>query len=395
MEQYEELLSQATGKGSNGVPGVAAAVVDKNGTIIYKHVAGFNGVADDALPLDADQVFWIASCTKLVASIAALQCVERGLITLDETLTTHLPELASQPIIAASGEKEFFELREAANPITLRQLLTHSSGVVYDWLNPTLAMWRSSRGEIPQLPSTGRTEEITFPRIAEAGEAWNYSTSLDWASLLVERLSKTAFEDYVARNIAEPLGIKSWTWHLSRKPEVANKIMQMSERKQDGTLATSKTPIWDEPEAERGGAGIYSTIDDYIRILADTLKDSPITLKKETMEMMFTPQFKEGSKLQKSMWDVACSPLVGHSMEGVSPNHGLGGFLLTHDIKREGYFKPKGSLGWHGMANLNWSANREQGLAYFFATQVIPWGDEKSQALFKEFEAAVWRAYSK
>jgi len=169
--------------------------------------------------------------------------------------------------------------------------------------------------------------------------------------------------------------------------------MQMSERKQDGSLAPSKTPIWEEPEAERGGAGIYSTIDDYMYILADTLKESPVTLRKETMDLMFTPQFEEGSKLQKSMWDIACAPCVGRSMEGVTPNQGLGGFLTTHDINREGFFKPKGTLGWHGMANLAWNSNREKGLAYFFATQVIPWGDETSENLIKEFEAAVWQAY--
>lgn len=108
--------------------------------------------------------------------MAALQCVERGLITLDEPLASHLPELASQPIISASGEKEFFTMREASNPITLRQLLTHSSGIVYDFLNPTLGEWRSSRGEVPELPSTGRIDKLSYPRVAEAGEAWNYGT---------------------------------------------------------------------------------------------------------------------------------------------------------------------------------------------------------------------------
>ncbi|KAL5374959.1 hypothetical protein DPSP01_011539 [Paraphaeosphaeria sporulosa] len=393
MERFEEVLLHATERGSNKVPGAAVAVVDKTGNIVYKYVAGFNGATENAPDLSPDQVYWIASCTKLVASIAALQCVERGLITLDESLSEHLPELTSQPIIATSGEKEFFEMREATNPITLRQLLTHSSGIVYDWLNPTLSMWRSSRGEIAQLPFTGRTNEISYPRIAEAGEAWNYGTNLDWASLLVERLTKIPFEDHVTQNIAEPLGIKSWTWHLSRKPEVAQELMQMSERQADGTLAPSKTPIWEEPEAERGGAGMYSTIDDYMRMLADTLKECPTILKKETMDLMFTPQFEEGSKLQRSMWDIACAPVVGLSMEGVSPNQGLGGFLTTHDIDRSDFSKPKGTLGWHGMANLAWNSNREKGLAYFFATQVIPWGDGESQALIKEFEAAVWKAY--
>lgn len=162
-----------------------------------------------------------------------------------------------------------------------------------------------------------------------------------------------------------------------------------------GKLLPSKTPIWEDPEAERGGAGIYSTVADYMRFLADTLQETPVTLRKETMDMMFAPQFPEGSKLQKSIWDVSCAPLVGGSMDGVTPNHGLGGFLLPHDVKREGYFKPKGTLGWHGMANLQWNSNREKGLAYFFATQVIPWGDEKTQNMIKEFDRAVWKTYLK
>lgn len=365
------------------------------GKTLYNHQGGYNGAAEDASPLEPDQYFWIASCTKVVASVAALQCVERGLITLDAPLDKHLPELDALPIITASGEKDLFEFRKASGVVTLRQLLTHSSGVVYDFINPTLAAWRGSRGETPSLSETGHIEEFSIPRIADPGEAWNYGTGLDWASHLVERLTETGFEDYVQKNIAQPLGIKSWTWHMSKRPSYAEKLMKMSERKLDGTLAASKTPFRGEPLYERGGAGIYTTVDDYMRFLTDLLRDSPITLKKETMDMMFAPQFEEGSKLQKSMWDIACAPLVGQSMEGVIPNQGLGGYLTTHDITRDdGYFKPKGTMCWHGMANLCWNANREKGIAYFFATQVIPWNEEQSQALIKAFETAVWAEFS-
>ena len=271
--------------------------------------------------------------------------------------------------------------------------MTHSIGLVYDFKNPTLTIWRTSRGEVPELPATGRIDKLAFPRIAEAGESWNYSTSLDWASVLVSRLTNTGFEDYVRANIAEPLGITSWTWHYT--PAVAASLMQMTERTPSGTLAPSKTPIWEEPETERGGAGIYSTLDDYMRFLADTLADSPLTLAQSTMETLFAPQFEPGSKLQRSMWDISCAPLVGGSMQGVAPNHGLGGFLLPHDVRREddGYFKPGGTLGWHGMANLQWNSNREKGLAYLFATQVIPWGDPTTQKLIGEFDRAVWKTF--
>lgn len=169
--------------------------------------------------------------------------------------------------------------------------------------------------------------------------------------------------------------------------------MQLSERNQDGLLISSKTPYFEEPEAERGGAGMYSTVEDYMRILGDTLKESPVTLNEDTMNMLFTPQFAEGSKLQKSIWDIVCMQLVGNSMEGVTANQALGGFVNTHDIVRDDFFKPKGTLGWHGIANLCWNSNREKGLAFFFATQILPYGDEKSVELMKEFEAAVWKTY--
>lgn len=214
-------------------------------------------------------------------------------------------------------------------------------------------------------------------------------------AVLVERLANTDFEDYITRNIATPLGISSWTWHLSRKPDAAAKLMQMSERNHEGALIPGKTPMWDEPEAERGGVGMYSTVDDFMRFLADFLADAPVTLRKETMELMFTPQFDEGSKLQQSIWDLSCLGLVGRSMEGVTKNHGLGGFVLPREVRREGYFNPEGTLGWHGMTNTQWSANRKEGVAYFFGAQVIPWGDEKTQELIKEFDTAVWKTYVK
>ncbi|KAF1937935.1 beta-lactamase/transpeptidase-like protein [Clathrospora elynae] len=393
MDAFESYLQKATAKGANIVPGAVMAVVDKDGNYIYKNAAGYNGVNQDAKPVEFDQTFFVASCTKLIAAIAALQTVERGLMTLDEPIDKYLPELASQPIVEQDGSE--FTLREATNSINLRQLITHSSGTTYDWISPKLQAWRASRGEASFLVTDGDVAKgYAYPRVFESGEGWEYSGGFDWTSLLVERLTNMSFEDFVETNVAKPLGITSFTWHLPRKPAVEEKLMRMSHRQEDGTLIDGANPFWPDPKKEGGGAGMYANVADFSRVLSDLLKDAPVLLRKDTVDQMFTPQFAEGSSALKSLTDngeyaYACA--LDASMEDVKPNFGLGSLLLMEDVKRENYFKPKNTLSWTGLPNLLWSINRERGMALFFAQHVSPWADRKAFDLVARFETAVWR----
>ncbi|KAF2631349.1 beta-lactamase/transpeptidase-like protein, partial [Macroventuria anomochaeta] len=394
MQSFEAFLDNATAKASNIIPGAAMAVVDQHGNYVYKKVSGTNGVFDDASPLEFDQTYFIASCTKLIASIAALQLVEEGLVTLDESLDRHLPELASQPIVTQTQDGQL-KYDQATTVITLRDLVTHSSGATYDWLDPTLWAWRASRGEVPAVVFDGDVAKgLTYPRRYESGTSWNYSGGLDWTSLLIERLTSTSFEEYVETNIAKPLGVESFTWHLSRKPHVAEKLMRMSTRKEDGALTDGPNPFSPEPVKEAGGLGLYANAHDFTRVLADLLKDSPVLLKRASVDQMFTPQFSPGSSALRdlrAMGEFAYKCALDDSMEGVVTNHGLGGLLIEEDVQRENYFRPAGTLSWSGLPNLSWGINRERGLATFFATQVSPWADRKTWDVIARFETAVWR----
>lgn len=329
-----------------------------------------------------------------MVSIAALQAVERGLITLDDPVDKHLPELTNQPIISPK-EGSGFEFRPATKKITLRQLLTHSSGAVYDIMDPTLASWRASRGETPAF-STRQivAEDYAYPRVFEAGEGWMYGPSIDWAGLLVERLNNKSLEEYIQENIAAPLSIMSFTFHLARSPHLAEKLMSASTRQDDGTLLDGPDPVFPEPIGEAGGAGLYANVSDYTRVLADLLRDTPKLLKKESLDLLFSPQFAEGSQSLKDLYakhEGTYNKMVGGSVDGVVGNHALGGYLLLEDVNREDFYKPKGTLTWSGMPNLLWSVNREKGLALFFATQVVPFGDDEIWKVSNAFETAVWR----
>lgn len=168
-------------------------------------------------------------------------------------------------------------------------------------------------------------------------------------------------------------------------------------RQENGVLTDGPTPIWPDAVKEGGGAGLYSSIQDYTRVLSDLLKQSPTLLKKETADQMFTPQFAEGSSTLIDLisnGENAYHCALDFSMEDVSPNFGLGSMLLMEDLTRKNYFKPKGTLTWTGTPNLLWSINKERGMALIFATHKSYHGQTRTFDLVARFETAVWQNLS-
>jgi CubicO group peptidase (beta-lactamase class C family) len=117
------------------------------GELQYVNATGAIVAEPGAPALKSDSTFWIASCTKLMTTVAALQCVEKGLFTLDEDVTRILPEWKDADILTGFDDEGKPKLVKAKNTITLRKLLSHSSGMGYDLMDPNLIKWRETRGE--------------------------------------------------------------------------------------------------------------------------------------------------------------------------------------------------------------------------------------------------------
>jgi CubicO group peptidase (beta-lactamase class C family) len=145
---------------------------------LYSKASGYNSIAVDAEPIRLDTTFWIASCTKLVGTIAVLQCVQRGQLELDERVENVLPELANPGVISDGASSGSVDRPQTISParkkITLRHLLCHTSGLAYDIFGPTLAAWRAARGEYPQGLSGDVTTAHAVPLLFEPGESWAY-----------------------------------------------------------------------------------------------------------------------------------------------------------------------------------------------------------------------------
>jgi CubicO group peptidase (beta-lactamase class C family) len=296
----------------------------------------------------------MASCTKLVTTIAALQCVERGLIGLDESIDQHLPELANSQVITydATSEKDTFTLAPAKSQITLRQLLNHSSGLAYDLGEPALEAWRKSRGETPLSLWAPVVPAFSTPLLFDPGTRWAYGSGVDWAGLLICRLTqRMSLENYFIDNIFVPLGMSSTTFHLWYIPEICLKFLQPAYRLPDGGLIPGILPYPHPPADEYGGNGLLSSVPDYMCILGDIIKESPVLLKKETAEMMFSPQFQEGSgslrhlKNSQTLFENSAGGHIGN----LAINFGLGGLLFTKQVPLTG--APPGTLAWGGLPN--------------------------------------------
>ncbi|KAJ5214349.1 Beta-lactamase family protein [Penicillium cf. viridicatum] len=296
------------------------------GEVIYSRSSGRNSVLSDAPPIDSEGAFWIASCSKIVGTIAALQCVERGMITLDEPVSKSLPKLSNMEIITTAGHAESahieFHFTKATNPITLRHLLTHTSGLGYDIMDPTIMAWRSSIGEQPKTLAGTIVDAQLVPLKFEPGEGW------------------------------------LWT---------------------------------DIAPDDCAGAGLYSTVDDFIKVIGDLVKDSPILLNRETVEQMFNEQFPQGSKALQGLGE---TPEILFAMTGMRDltkgvNFALGGIYIEEDTTMK-----KGTVCWGGLPNLYWFANRSEGVAGFYASQMLPLGDPPSGKLARAFFQEVFRLNS-
>ncbi len=178
-----------------------------------------------------ESMFMIASMTKPVTSVAAMQLVEQGKLKLDEPASTYIPELGKLDVLhgfdTATGKPI---LKPATKPVTLRTLLTHTSGFAYDTWFADMLRWEKEAGV--SLP-LGTVAPLT-PLMFEPGTRWQYGTSADWSGRLVETVSGLTLEQYFQKNILGPLGMKDTSFIFPK--EKFDRMVSEYQRQPDGTL---------------------------------------------------------------------------------------------------------------------------------------------------------------
>lgn len=277
-------------------------------------------------------------------------------------------------------------------------------------MSPLLSIYRTAHQWLtPGTRGVPMSYRLNLPLLFEPGTSWAYGMSLDWAGLLVARLNNTTLETYMQKHIWEPLGISGITFHSELKPDVKKNLVTLTAR--GGienplfslAIDTGKEVEWTEEKIyddpipigeEYGGQGAMGSAVEYFKILTSLLLDDGKLLQSQTVELMFSPQLSPGplaglKAYIEAPWSIGkfATPATGTELDW-----GLSGMLMVSG--KEGGRK-KGTLTWSGLANLLWTVDREAGLATFWASNVVPFGDVRSAVWQGEFERVMYERLEK
>ncbi|OGM49591.1 hypothetical protein ABOM_001770 [Aspergillus bombycis] len=361
-----------------------------------------NGAQDRQLRDSEHDIYWLASCTKLVTGIACMQLVERGVLRLDDADQVEIlcPELKEVCVLQENGTKV-----EKSRGITLRMLLTHTAGFGYSFLNQKLQSYFLEHGsDIPEYDEfSGHMHDFYQPLVNQPGERFEYGISIDWAGILVERTTGIKLNDYMQQFIFAPLEVHDVS--MIPSAHMKERLVGLWYRSAGGRLVPRDYPLnkpLDVKEAAEvfhsGGAGLFGSIQEFSKILVALLNDgrSPETgqqiLSPETVKEMFTNQIHQHP-------DFARQPLPAMKPDLVSPCEELyplcpsptpQGWGLTFMISPSVTGRSDTTAHWSGLSNVFWWCDREKGVAGIVASQVLPFVDPETGLLWASVETAVY-----
>ena len=375
---------------SNGdVVGAAAQVVTRDG-MLAAATAGARS-ADTAArsgPMTLDTVCWIASMTKAITGTAAMQLVERGELHLDAPASNVLPNLADAGVLESFDDGGRPVVRPARAPITLRHLLTHTSGFGYDTWSELLLRYQQAAGTV-SMTSGELVATTTMPALFDPGEGWMYGISIDIVGRMVEEVSGRRLDDYIDEHILDPLGMASTAFGLS--DDMRSRLSAIHARQPDGSLAAIELARSPEPEYPSGGGGLYSTAEDYGRFLQMILgrgsRDGVQVLRPSTVDLMTVNHIGD--------LRVVALPAVRRELSndaeffpGVAKTWGLT-FQINEEPLPTG--RPAGGLMWAGIANSYFWIDTENQVAGTYISQQLPFADPRSYRLYIGIESATYK----
>ncbi len=384
LRRIDQILRQATE--SKASPGIVAVAATDRG-VIYE--GAFGGRDMDKGPnITPDTIFWIASMTKAVTGTACMQLVEQGKLQLEQEMGKLLPELASPKVLEGFDANGAPKLRPAKRPITLRHLLTHTSGFVYSVWDPLMLEYEK-RTHAPFI-GTCKVGALNAPLVFDPGDRWEYGIGIDWAGRAVEAVSDQSLEIYFRENIFGPLGMTDTGFLISsaQKARVAMKY----NRKADGSFERSPFEMPQRPEFFMGGGGLFSTPRNYLAFLQMLLNggtsNGARVLKPETVALMGQNHMGDVNVVTlKTVWPELSND--ANFFPGMVQKWGL-----TFDINTEPgpNGRSAGSLCWAGVFNTFFWIDPSKKVTGTYFTQILPFADATSLKLYGEFERGVYDA---
>jgi len=346
LERIAALVQHSVDKGE--IAG-AVTLVARHGQVVWLHATG-NQDRENSKPMRADSIFRICSMTKPITTLGVMMLYEEGRFQLDDPIAKYIPEFADPKVLVKPKEGKPYTI-PATQPITIRNLLTHTSGISYNWDADLGALYKEANVASGILPFDGTIGESVkrlakLPLLFNPGERWNYSLGIDVLGYLIEVLSGKPLDQFFKERIFEPLGMKdtffyvppdkvdrlpaAYTWYegkgLARFPDTPIT---------EGSFSDSADyPVSGPKKLFSGGGGLCSTAADYARFWQLMLNKGKCgktqLISRKSIELMthdqLGPKFPDQSFGLGFGIDAVKTPLHGLGSAG---QYNWGGFFYT------------------------------------------------------------------
>jgi len=380
------------------IPGTVTLVARK-GKIVHFETNGLRDVERN-LPMEKDTIFRLYSQSKPITGVAVMMLFEEGHFLLTDPVSKYLPEFLNMEVYKGEGDTE------PALPITIQQLLTHTSGLTYSFLpSPVAGMYgengvdaglsRDPTEVNPMFIQQSNTKPANLkewseslaelPLVCQPGTAWNYSVGMDVLGRLIEVISGMTFGEFLEKRIFAPLGMEDTGFYVPE--EKVNRFAANYFPNEEGTMNLMDDPTKSNygavPDIESGGGGLVGTVGDYFKfaqMLANKGEyEGKRYLGKKTAEFMMsnhlTPGFPDDPLT--SLWGT-----LGNGQRAWGIGFGLTGMVVTNPATA-GLPMSKGTYGWGGAASTHFWVDHEEDLVGIIHTQLLPDGTYPIQQLMQ------------
>jgi methyl acetate hydrolase len=367
------------------VAGVVAMAATQQG-MVYEGSLG-TGNRDIGSAMSSDAVFWLLSMTKGITAAACMQLIEQDKLRLDQPAAEILPELRSPQVLEGFDAAGRPRLRPAKRPITVRHLLTHTSGFTYPIWSENLLRYEKVTG----MPDIAYSKNGAFaaPLEFDPGDRWQYGIGMDWAGKLVESISDQSLEVYLRENIFVPLGMSNTGFLISSAQK--RRVATMHQRQSDGSLKPAPFEMPQRPEFFSGGGGLFGTPRDYMGFLQMLLRGGEFggarILKPQTVASMYENHIGDLKVVEMK----TAQPAYSNSFDQFPGMVHKWGLSFDINTQPGPHGRSAGSASWAGLPNCYFWLDPVKRVTGAIFTQTLPFYDPSIVKLYGEFERGVYQ----
>lgn len=354
---FENYLTTEINSGK--IAGIEVLIHHKEKTVWYKAL-GYNNLIDNR-PLEKNSIYFIQSMTKPIMSVAIMQLVEQGLLSLNDKVADFIPAVSTLRVIKDVNTGIDGATVPVKSPMTIKQLLTHTAGLSHGLEEHLFdqQLFKLMYNDLFDPAIYNKLEEpveklLQVPLIGQPGEQWYYSAAPDLLALILQKITQQPINEYLEEHIFSPLGMQDTGYNVSQ--ENLERIMQLHFNQEDGTLVTSHVQAKSSGNTVYGGAyGLFSSTEDYLKFC----------------QMILNKGAYDGGQILAP--ETVVEMTKNHVGALIGPTRGFGlGFGVLHDTENDPSPANNGQIYWGGFFKTHFFIDPKADLIALIMTQKIP-----------------------